>query len=75
MEVSWIPSGRDRNDKGSSASRQNNNGGRRKGVETFGAGMERGYVPDDEVGESDKKGRTQRRRDVRSGSRNVFRRM
>ncbi|CAK5275517.1 unnamed protein product [Mycena citricolor] len=47
----------------------------RKGVERFGAGMERGHTGDEgDISEQDRKGRTKRRTGVRSGSKNVFRR-
>ncbi|KAH9941186.1 WD40-repeat-containing domain protein [Epithele typhae] len=50
--------------------------GKRKGVEEFGAGMERGGEdPDVEMSEADRKGRTRRRQGMRSGSKNTFRRM
>ncbi|GBE87402.1 Ribosome biogenesis protein enp2 homolog [Sparassis crispa] len=48
---------------------------RRKGVETFGAGMERGGREEQEMSESERKGRTHRRKGMRSGSKNTFRRM
>lgn len=49
---------------------------RRKGVETFGAGLERGGPePEVAMAESERKGRAQRRRGMRSGSKNTFRRM
>lgn len=49
---------------------------RRKGVEEFGAGMEKGGEdPDVAMSESERKGRTQRRKGMRSGSKNTFRRM
>lgn len=48
----------------------------RKGVETFGAGMEKGGEdPGREVGEHECKGRTEQRRGIRSRSKNTFRRM
>lgn len=51
-------------------------GPKRKGVEVFGAGMERGGdEPEVEVAESESSGRTKRRQGMRSGSRNTFRRM
>lgn len=49
---------------------------KRKGVETFGAGMEKGHEETSAgLTDSDRQGRTQRRRGVRSGSKNVFRKM
>ena len=77
MEMSWVP--------GESGSRSKDNSRRdaegrknlkRKGVEQFGLGMERGGGPEMYQGEeSERNGRTHRRKGVRSGSRNVFRRM
>ena len=46
---------------------------KKKGGEMFGAGMEKGVVDQPELSEMERKGRTQRRKGVRSGSRNVFR--
>ncbi|TBU47068.1 WD40-repeat-containing domain protein [Dichomitus squalens] len=49
---------------------------RRKGVEVFGAGMEKGGEdPEVEMAESERSGRTKRRQGMRSGSKNTFRRM
>ncbi|KAG2003319.1 WD repeat-containing protein, variant 2 [Coprinopsis cinerea AmutBmut pab1-1] len=77
MEISWVPS---------ASSKDDDDGGQRKkakekksapGVEQFGLGMEKGYVPDSsqEMSEAEKHGRTKRRHGVRSGSKNTFRRM
>lgn len=50
--------------------------GRRKGVEVFGAGLEKGGEElEAALSESERKGRTQRRKGMRSGSKNTFRRM
>lgn len=77
MEMSWVPSsgavdvddmlvpGGQRPKKGKT---------KRPGVESFGAGMEKGGQEQfAEMGESERKGRTKRRQGVRSGSKNVFR--
>ncbi|KAJ6590629.1 NUC153 and WD40 repeat-containing nucleolar rRNA processing-related protein [Mycena vulgaris] len=78
MEVSWVPSassatGGDADDVDASSRSKSK---ARKGVEAFGAGLEKGYNGEDvEISEQDRKGRTQRRKGVRSGSKNVFRRM
>ncbi|KAJ6486928.1 NUC153 and WD40 repeat-containing nucleolar rRNA processing-related protein [Mycena sanguinolenta] len=77
MEVSWVPSssggGMDADSEPCSAKGKLKP---RKGVEEFGAGMEKGYTGDDlQLPEQDRKGRTQRRKGVRSGSKNVFRKM
>ncbi|KAF8208408.1 hypothetical protein K438DRAFT_1812176 [Mycena galopus ATCC 62051] len=78
MEVSWVPSassggGMDVDDVDSGPRKAKPKP--RKGVEAFGAGMEKGYAGEDLQPEQDRKGRTQRRKGVRSGSKNVFRRM
>ncbi|KAF5318863.1 hypothetical protein D9619_010705 [Psilocybe cf. subviscida] len=75
MEISWVPSAsssaRDESEK------REVSGGkpRRKGVESFGAGLERGIEENENVGEAERHGRTQRRKGGRSGSKNVFRRI
>ncbi|KAJ7838270.1 NUC153 and WD40 repeat-containing nucleolar rRNA processing-related protein [Mycena olivaceomarginata] len=52
------------------------NRNRARVVEVFGAGMEKGYAGEDlNLSEQDRKGRTQRRKGIRSGSKNVFRSM
>ena len=49
---------------------------RRKGVEVFGAGMEKGgEEPEVAMSEAERRGRTKRRQGMRSGSKNTFRRM
>ncbi|KAK0192276.1 NUC153 and WD40 repeat-containing nucleolar rRNA processing-related protein [Armillaria mellea] len=68
VELSWVPSSSSQNTGTKSQHK-------RKGVEIFGAGLERGGEPMAEVAEHDRKGRAQRRQGVRSGSKNVFRRM
>jgi ribosome biogenesis protein ENP2 len=45
---------------------------KRKGVETFGAGMEKGGEDGRDLSESDRRGRTERRRGIRSGSKNAI---
>ncbi|KAG1878390.1 WD40-repeat-containing domain protein [Suillus tomentosus] len=76
FEMSWVPSstkdGTSR-DRGSRKDRST-----RKGVEVFGAGMERGGGDGDGtavVSESERTGRKQRRKGMRSGSKNVFRQL
>lgn len=77
MEVSWMPT------SSSPATGEKDNGDRRgksrtvkrKGVETFGAGLERGVERTEFSNESERKGRSQRRKGVRSGSKNTFRRL
>lgn len=78
MEISWVPSsGSGGKDDGAGKRRDQsgNEKGRRKGVESFGAGLERGFEEHADLADSDRKGRTHRRKGVRSGSKNVFRRM
>ncbi|KAH8116117.1 hypothetical protein DFH11DRAFT_1840570 [Phellopilus nigrolimitatus] len=81
-EVSWVPSAssgaHDEDDMlvpGGGGKPKKNAGKRR--VETFGAGMERGGDGEEErrqaLSESERHGRTRRRSNVRSGSKNVFR--
>ncbi|KAG1815032.1 WD40-repeat-containing domain protein [Suillus subaureus] len=75
FEMSWIPSStkdfsRDRGSR--------KDGNVRKGVEVFGAGMERGGGDGERtvmLSESERTGRSQRRKGMRSGSKNVFRRL
>ncbi|KAJ7057791.1 NUC153 and WD40 repeat-containing nucleolar rRNA processing-related protein [Mycena amicta] len=70
MEVSWVPSGTSKRDSNEEKSKSK----ARKGVEMFGAGMEKGYAGDDvEMSEQDRTGRTRRRQGMRSGSKNAFR--
>lgn len=84
MEFSWVPSGsgeaRDADDMLVPGGRGKSKAGdkqKRKGVETFGAGLERGGEPTNggsqDLSESQKSGRTKRRHNVRSGSKNAFR--
>lgn len=73
MEISFIPSGTGDDDTDMRARKKRDI---RKGVEVFGAGMERGTEElRDEMGDSERSGRKQRRKGMRSGSRNVFRRL
>lgn len=77
MEISWTPSGKaDAGDDYETGAQKKRGKTKRPGVESFGAGMERGGAePEIELSEADRSGRTRRRRDVRSGSKNAFRRM
>lgn len=75
FEMSWVPSStkdpsRDRGSR--------KDGNARKGVEVFGAGMERGGGDGERtvvLSESERTGRSQRRKGMRSGSKNVFRQL
>ncbi|KAG6836720.1 hypothetical protein H0H93_004564 [Arthromyces matolae] len=79
MEISWMPSSgpQDVDDmlvSGGGAPKKGKT--KRPGVETFGAGMEKGGSHlSVSMDESERKGRTHRRTGVRSGSKNVFRKM
>ncbi|RDX54747.1 hypothetical protein OH76DRAFT_1552727 [Lentinus brumalis] len=78
MEMTFVPrttsSGADYDDRPQKASKGKEP--RRKGVEVFGAGMEKGGEdPDVAMSEADRRGRTKRRQGMRSGSKNTFRRM
>ena len=71
MEMSFVPS-----HTGDGEPAQKKKKDVRKGVEAFGAGMERGVEePRGEMSESERSGRKQRRKGMRSGSRNVFRQL
>lgn len=78
-EISWVPTssggkGDSLFDDGFGEGDVPKKGGKRKdGVEEFGAGMEKGGKSFD--ADSGRKGRTQRRTGIRSGSRNTFRQM
>lgn len=81
FETSWVPSSSSKlvgNDDmlvlggpDNSKKRQD----RRKGVESFGAGMEKGGSETINMLEGDRRGRTERRKGIRSGSKNTFRRI
>ena len=74
MELTWVPSSKkDRPQAPSEGGRQK----KQPNVETFGAGMERGGRPQNtvELDEAQRHGRTKRRQNVRSGSKNAFRRL
>ena len=73
MEMSFIPSGAGDDEPRLAGVRKKDV---RKGVEVFGAGMERGVEePKGEMSESERSGRKQRRKGMRSGSKNVFRQL
>lgn len=71
--MSWVPS----STKDPSRDRGSQKDGKpRKGVELFGAGMERGGGDRTPVlSDSERTGRSQRRKGMRSGSKNVFRQL
>lgn len=74
VELTWVPPPK------KDRPRTSSDGGKQKrqpGVETFGAGMEKGGRPQSaiELDEAQRHGRTKRRQNLRSGSKNVFRRL
>jgi ribosome biogenesis protein ENP2 len=82
MEISWVPttssssaiSGKDNGDRQSKSRTVKDR--LRKGVEMFGAGLERGVEERMEFSnDSEREGRSHRRKGVRSGSKNTFRRL
>ncbi|KAG9311683.1 hypothetical protein JVU11DRAFT_7920 [Chiua virens] len=74
MEMTFIPSGAGEDTP--ELATQKKKMQVRRGVEVFGSGMERGVEePKTEMSESERSGRKQRRKGMRSGSKNVFRRM
>lgn len=76
MEVTFVPSGAADDAEPAERGGRGKNPARRKGVELFGAGLEKGGREAEVVlSEGERKGRTQRRRGMRSGSKNTFRRM
>ncbi|KAF9459764.1 WD40-repeat-containing domain protein [Collybia nuda] len=81
MELSWVPSSSEPKDADDmlvpgGGPPKNKGKGRRPGVESFGAGMEKGGEESSlRMSDSDRKGRTQRRKGIRSGSKNVFRKI
>jgi ribosome biogenesis protein ENP2 len=82
VELTWVPSSSSKpirdddnlipNGASSNKTRQD----RRSGIESFGSGLERGMLETRfDLNNKDTRGRTQRRKGVRSGSKNTFRRI
>ncbi|QRW10700.1 ribosome biogenesis protein enp2 [Ceratobasidium sp. AG-Ba] len=71
FEMSFVPSGRIDSDDDRKTARRKPSG--KSKVERFGAGMERGREEED-LKANERNGRTKRRTEVRSGSKNAFRR-
>ena len=69
--LSWIPSNI-KDDSGSGAGKPKT---KRPGVEYLGAGLEKGVERLNNLSEAERKGRSERRKNVRSGSKNVFRKL
>ncbi|KAF9529978.1 NUC153 and WD40 repeat-containing nucleolar rRNA processing-related protein [Crepidotus variabilis] len=74
MEISWVPSGENQSNEEILQSRKSRDAPRRKGVERFGAGLEKGDQVL-EAAEPERHGRERRRQGIRSGSKNTFRRL
>lgn len=80
-EISWIPSASsDQKEKEFPKKTAKSSSGkvgkdRKTGVETFGAGLEKGGEEVMVVSESERRGRARRRQNIRSGSKNAFRRL
>ena len=74
--MSWIPSPSKQKSRGIVGQPGTGKKGK-PGVDSFGLGMERGSrgSPSKQLSESERSGRTQRRRGVRSGSKNTFRKI
>jgi ribosome biogenesis protein ENP2 len=87
VEISWVPSAGDAarhaaedaiEDKRAAEAKRGRKAAaakpeKRKGVESFGAGMERGgQDPARELADSERRGRTERRKGMRSGSKNTI---
>ncbi|GJE93757.1 WD40 and NUC153 domain-containing protein [Phanerochaete sordida] len=76
VEMTYIPSASAAADDDAGRGGRAAGAPRRKGVETFGAGMEKGGAePEAALSEAERRGRTQRRKGMRSGSKNTFRRL
>jgi ribosome biogenesis protein ENP2 len=76
MEVSWVPSASSKNHDDDADRPRRKKNEKKRGVERFGAGLEKGYSESSQgISEAERSGRTHRRHGVRSGSKNSFRRM
>jgi ribosome biogenesis protein ENP2 len=72
--LSWIPS-KTKGDSGKPVRVGVNSKIRRPGIEYLGAGLEKGVEQFKNLSETERKGRSERRKNVRSGSKNVFRKL
>jgi ribosome biogenesis protein ENP2 len=72
MSISFMPRSSAREDRDTNRMVKKGKDKRKPGIEYLGAGLERG-MGRQEVSEADRKGRTQRRKGIRSGSKNAFR--
>ena len=72
--LSWVPS-QTKDDSEKPARVGARSKSKRPGIEYLGAGLEKGVERLDNLSEKDRKGRSERRKNVRSGSKNVFRKV
>jgi len=72
--LSWIPS-ETKGDSGKPARGEDKSKTKRPGIEYLGAGLEKGVERLDNLSEAERKGRSERRKNIRSGSKNVFRKL
>ncbi|RXW20182.1 hypothetical protein EST38_g5672 [Candolleomyces aberdarensis] len=79
MEISWVPStsaADEDEDDSASRKKKSKKQDKKNGIERFGAGLEKGALePEHDISEVERSGRKHRRHNVRSGSKNAFRRM
>lgn len=69
--LSWMPS----NANGDSGKPEGKSRSKRPGIEYLGAGLEKDVERPNNLSEAERKGRSERRKNVRSGSKNAFRRL
>ena len=72
--LSWIPS-QTNGDSGKPAKVGGKSNIKRPGIEYLGAGLEKGVERLNSLSETERKGRSERRKNIRSGSKNVFRKV
>ena len=72
--LSWVPSN-SKGDSGKPARGEGKSNIKRPGIEYLGAGLEKGVERPNNLSEAERKGRSERRKNVRSGSKNVFRKL
>jgi ribosome biogenesis protein ENP2 len=72
--LSWIPS-QTKDDSGKPARVEGKSKIKRPGIEYLGAGLEKGVERLNNLSETERKGRSERRKNIRSGSKNVFRKV
>jgi ribosome biogenesis protein ENP2 len=74
LALSWTPS-KTKRDSGEPAKGGRNSKTNRPGIEYLGAGLEKGVERLNNLSEAERMGRSERRKNVRSGSKNVFRKL